>query len=77
MCASSFQMLRQLVFYSVFSIFLVFPQDALGGFVSEWSPCIFINVLASNHVIKLVNTGTSTYHSTVEYKLKFIYYPSL
>ena len=35
-------------------------------YVSEWSPCTFINMLASNHIIELVNTGTSTCHSTLE-----------
>ena len=25
-------------------------------FVSEWSPCTFINMLASNHAVKLVVT---------------------
>ena len=34
--------------------------------VPEWSPCTFINVLASNHVIKLINTNTSTCHSTLD-----------
>ena len=58
-----FWMLIQLIVYSVFITFVVFPQDALVHFVSEWSPCTFINMLASNHVIKLVNTGTSTCHS--------------
>ena len=53
-------MLIQSIVYSVFITFVVFPQDALTRFVSEWSPCTFINVLASNHVIKLVNTGTTT-----------------
>ena len=66
MCASSFWMLMQSIVYSVFIMFVVFPQDALTHFVSEWSPCTFINVLASNHVIKLVNTGTSTCHSTLD-----------
>ena len=27
-------------------------------FVSEWSPYTFINVLASNHAINLINTGS-------------------
>ena len=44
----------------------VFPQDAFTCFVSEWSPCTFINVLVSNHIIKLVNTGTSTCYSTLD-----------
>ena len=57
MCASSFWMLIQSIVYSVFITFVVFPQNALTRFVSEWSPCTFINVLASNHVIKLINTG--------------------
>ena len=64
MCASSFRMLIQSIVYSTFNMFIVFPQDALTRFVSEWSPCTFINVLASNQVIKLINTGTSTCHST-------------
>ena len=34
-------------------------------FASEQSPCTFINVLTSNHTIKLVNTGTSTCYSTL------------
>ena len=34
--------------------------------ISVWSPYTFINVLASNHAIKLVNTSTSTCHSTLD-----------
>ena len=40
--------------------------DALRRFVSEWSPYTCIIVLASNHAIKLVNTGTRTCHSTLD-----------
>ena len=64
--ASSFWMLIQLIVYSVFITLVVFPQDALAWFVSEWSSCTFINVLTPNHIIKLVNTGASTCHSTLD-----------
>ena len=67
MSTSSFQMLLQSIIYSVFITFVVFQQDALTHFVSEWSLCTFIHVLASNHAIKLVNTGTSTCHSTLNW----------
>ena len=40
--------------------------DALLCFVSEWRPCTCINVLASNHIIKLVNTDTRTCHSILD-----------
>ena len=66
MCASSFWMLIQSIIYSIFIKLIVFPQDALMRFVSEWSPCTFINMLASNHIMKLVNTITSTCHSTLD-----------
>ena len=33
---------------------LTVSQDALTHIVSEWRPCTFINMLASNHAIKLV-----------------------
>ena len=66
MCASSFWMLIQSIVYSVFIMFVVFLEDALTRFVSEWSSCTFINVLASNHIIKLINTGTNTCHSTLD-----------
>ena len=55
MCASSFQMLLQSIVYSIFVMFV-----GMQLFISEWSPCTFINVLASNHTIKLINTVTST-----------------
>ena len=51
----------QCIYYVV-----VFPQDALMHFVNKRSPCTFINVLASNYVMKLVNTGTSTCQSTLD-----------
>ena len=65
MCASPFRMLLQWIVKSVFITLVVFPhyRDALTSFttpVCEWSPYTFINVLASNHAIKLVNTGTNT-----------------
>ena len=66
MCTSSFCMLIQSIAYSIFIMSVVFPQDTPTCFVSEWSPCTFMNLLASNHVIKLVNTGTSTCHSTLD-----------
>ena len=53
-CASSFWMLLQSIIYNIFIMFVVFPQDALTHFVSEWSPWTVINMLASNHAIKLV-----------------------
>ena len=34
--------------------------------VSDWCPYTFINMLASNHDIKLVNTGTGTCHSILD-----------
>ena len=49
--------------YHIQYVFIL--QDAHMGFVSEWIPCTFINVLASNHGIKLVNTCTSTCYSVV------------
>ena len=54
-------------FYSVFAMFVVFKHDELACFFSEWCPYTFINVLASNHVIELVNTGTGTCHSTLDW----------
>ena len=54
MCASSFWMVLQSIIYSIFVMFVVFPQDALTHFISEWSPYTFTNMLASNHAIKLV-----------------------
>ena len=54
MRATSFWMLLQSITYSVFITFIVFPQDALLHFVSNWSPCTFINMLDSNHAIKLI-----------------------
>ena len=67
--AFPFRMLLQLIVYSIFIAFVIFPhQDALMSFttpISEWSPYTFIKVLASNHTIKLINTGTSTCHSTL------------
>ena len=68
-CASSFWMLLQSIVYNALITFVVFPQDAFMSFVSEWSPyafITFINVPATNHAIKLVNTGTSTCHSTLD-----------
>ena len=66
----SLWMLLQSIVYSVFIMLVIFwHRDALTSFttpVSEWSPYTFINVLASNHAIKLVNTGTSTCHSTLD-----------
>ena len=35
------------------------PTGCTYAFVSEWSPCTFINALAFNHTIKVMNTGTS------------------
>ena len=52
--------------YSLFIMFVVFQQDALTRYIGEWSPCTFIYMLASNHFIKLVNTGISTCHSTMD-----------
>ena len=70
MFTSPFWMLLQLIVYSIFITFVIFlHRDALMSFttpVSEWSPHISLNVLASNHTIKLVNTGTSTCHSTLD-----------
>ena len=40
--------------------------DALTCYISEWSPCTCINVLASDHVIKLINTGNRTCHFTLD-----------
>ena len=63
MFASLFRMLLQSIVYSVFIMFVIFLHwDVVTSFttsVSEWSPYTFISVLASNHAIKLVNTGTS------------------
>ena len=70
MFASPFWMLLQSIVYSIFITFVVFPQwDARTSFatpVSEWSPYTFINMLASNYAIKLLNTGTSTCHYTLD-----------
>ena len=70
MFASHFLMLLQFIVYSVFIALVVFPhRDVFTSFttpVSERSPYTFINVQASNHAIKLVNTGTSTCHSTLD-----------
>ena len=35
------------------------PTGCTYVFVSDWSPCTFINALASHHIIKVTNTGTS------------------
>ena len=42
-----FQILLQLIVYSVFALFVVFQLMCL---VSEWRPYTVINVLASDHV---------------------------
>ena len=59
MFASPLWMLLQLIIYSVFTTFVVFAhRDVFTSFttlVSQWSLYTFINVLASNHTIKLIN----------------------
>ena len=59
-CDPPFRVLLQLTTYCAFIVFIVFMQNALTHFVSEWSLCTFVNMLASNDAIKLVNTVTST-----------------
>ena len=59
MFASPLWMLLQSIIYSVFTTFVVFAhRDVFTSFttlVSQWSLYTFINVLASNHAIKLIN----------------------
>ena len=53
-------------------MFIVFLHDALSlsdlamRFVSELTPYTFINMLASNHTINLVNIGTGICYSTLD-----------
>ena len=58
----------QSIVYNVIIMFVVFPHDAwLTCFVSEWSYIYtFINMLASNHAIELVNTTSGAFHSTLD-----------
>ena len=58
----------QSIVYNVIIMFVVFPHDTwLTCFVSEWSYIYtFINMLASNHAIELVNTTSGTFHSILD-----------
>ena len=54
---------------SIFTMFFVFPQDVLMRLVNEWSPCTFLNVLASNHAIKLYQTHKHWYFTLDRWKI--------
>ena len=50
----------------VFIGMLPHDEPAAERLIKELTPNSFINVMASNHaIIKLINTGTGTYHSTL------------
>ena len=55
-----FWILLQLIVYSVLVMFIVSHMMHLLSFVSECSPYAFINVLASNHTVELINSATGT-----------------
>ena len=52
-------------FYSVFAVFIGVFLWHLQHFINKWSPYSSINVMVFNYAIKLVNTGTGIYHSTL------------
>ena len=65
MCILSLD-IEQLNIYNVFVTFVSFPHDALTCFVSEWTSCTFIFVLATNHTTECISNGTGTCHSTLD-----------